>query len=42
MMGALRDLKQQNKMEMPGQGKAQQKSSFMDHLKSAIDEVNQD
>lgn len=42
MMGALRDLKQQNNMEMPGQQKSGQKSSFMDHLKDAVNEVNAD
>ena len=42
MMGALRDLKQQNKMEMPGGDGAKDKSSFMDHLKQAMSEVNQD
>ncbi len=42
MMGALRDLKQSSKMEMPGQGQSGEKSSFMDHLKTAINEVNTD
>lgn len=40
MMGALRDLKQQNKMDMPGQEKPEGKASFMDHLKDAVNEVN--
>lgn len=41
MMGALRDLKQQNTMDMPGQGKSGEgKTSFMDHLKNAMNEVN--
>jgi flagellar hook-basal body complex protein FliE len=42
MMGALRDLKQNSKMEKPAQQASGEKPSFMDHLKTAIDEVNQD
>ncbi len=42
MLGALRDIKQQGKFETPGQGSGQAKTSFMDHLKEAVQEVNQD
>ncbi len=42
MMGQLHDLKNRSKMEMPDAGKAEPKTSFMDHLKRAIEEVNTD
>ena len=42
MMGQLHDLKGRGKMEMPGAAKGEDKPSFMDHLKKAMDEVNTD
>ncbi len=40
MMGQLHELKDRSKMEMPTSGKSEEKGSFMDHLKKAMDEVN--
>jgi flagellar hook-basal body complex protein FliE len=42
MMGQLRDMKNSAKMELPSAGQNEGKSSFMDHLKKAIEEVNTD
>lgn len=42
ILGELRDLKAQKKFESAGQDEDQKpKTSFMDHLKNAVDEVNQ-
>ncbi|MDQ3231863.1 MAG: flagellar hook-basal body complex protein FliE, partial [Pseudobdellovibrionaceae bacterium] len=41
ILGELRDLKAQKKFESAGAEDQQSKTSFMDHLKNAVEEVNQ-
>jgi flagellar hook-basal body complex protein FliE len=41
ILGELRDLKAQKQFESAGQGEEKPKTSFMDHLKTAVEEVNQ-
>jgi flagellar hook-basal body complex protein FliE len=41
VLDQLRDLKTKNQFESAGQGEDKSKTSFMDHLKSAVEEVNQ-
>jgi len=41
ILGELRDLKAQKQFENAGQGDDSKKTSFIDHLKNAVEEVNQ-
>ncbi len=42
MLSQLHDLKSRGQMEISGQSKSESKTSFYDHLKEAISDVNQD